>query len=79
MFGWITGFLARSGYLGIASLMLAENVFPPIPSELVMPLAGFTSAQGQLNLGLAVAAGAVGSLLGALFWYFVGRWIGSSG
>ena len=48
MFDWIQGFLAQTGYAGIAVLMLLENVFPPIPSELIMPLAGFaTSAQSS--------------------------------
>lgn len=77
MFDWITGLVERSGYLGILLLMLAENVFPPIPSELIMPLAGFTAAQGQLNILLVVLAGTAGSLLGALVWYYVGRWLGA--
>ena len=76
MFDWITGFVERSGYFGIALLMFAENVFPPIPSELVMPLAGFAAARGDLDLALVVLAGAAGSLLGATLWYFVGRRVG---
>jgi membrane protein DedA with SNARE-associated domain len=76
MFDWITGFVGRSGYIGIALLMLLENVFPPIPSELIMPLAGYTAAQGQLNIVGVVLAGSVGSVSGALFWYCVGRWLG---
>lgn len=77
MFDWITGFVERSGYLGLLFLMLAENVFPPIPSELIMPLAGFTAAQGQLDITLVVIAGTIGSLLGALVWYYIGRWLGA--
>lgn len=77
MFDWITGFVARSGYLGVFLLMLAENVVPPIPSELIMPLAGFTAARGQLGLVAVVAAGTTGSVLGALFWYHVGRRLGA--
>lgn len=76
MFEWITAFIDKSGYLGISLLMLAENVFPPIPSELIMPLAGFVAAKGQLNGTLVVMAGTVGSVLGALLWYYAGRWIG---
>lgn len=76
MFEWITDFVDRAGYLGVFLLMLVENVFPPIPSELIMPLAGFTAAEGKLNVILVVLAGAAGSLLGALFWYYVGRWLG---
>jgi membrane protein DedA with SNARE-associated domain len=77
MFDWITGFVARSSYVGVLLLMLAENVVPPIPSELIMPLAGFTAARGQLSLLLVVVAGTVGPLLGAVLWYYVGRRFGS--
>lgn len=76
MFDWITGIIAAGGYLGIAFLMLAENVFPPIPSELVMPLAGFVAGSGELNLIGVVVAGSAGSLAGAAFWYWVGRRLG---
>ena len=76
MFDWVTGMVEQTGYLGIALLMLAENVFPPIPSELIMPLAGFTAARGDLNIFLVVVAGSTGSLLGAVLWYYVGRWVG---
>jgi membrane protein DedA with SNARE-associated domain len=76
MFDWITGLVEQTGYLGVAFLMLAENVFPPIPSELVMPLAGFTAAQGKLNIAGFVLAGMAGSIAGALLWYYVGRWVG---
>jgi membrane protein DedA with SNARE-associated domain len=76
MFDWITGFVVRSGYAGVFLLMLAENVVPPIPSELIMPLAGFTAARGQLNLVLVILAGTAGSLLGAVLWYVVGKRLG---
>jgi membrane protein DedA with SNARE-associated domain len=74
---WITQAVERSGYFGIFFLMLAENLFPPIPSEVIMPLAGYVSARGQLTFVGVLVAGAAGSLAGALFWYAVGRWIGS--
>ena len=61
------------GYLAIALVMLLENVIPPIPSELVMPLAGFLVQQGKLGLIPAVLAGVVGTVLGAWFWYGIGR------
>ena len=61
------------GYAGIALLMLLENVFPPIPSEVIMPLAGYTAARGDLSLPLVIAAGTVGTWAGATFWYFIGR------
>ena len=77
MLDWITGLVKQSGYLGIALLMFAENLFPPIPSELIMPLAGFTAARGDLNVFLAIMSGAAGSLLGAVFWYYLALWLGS--
>jgi membrane protein DedA with SNARE-associated domain len=77
MFDWISRYLSEGGYVAVALLMFAENLFPPIPSELIMPLAGFTAAQGELDIVLAVTAGAIGSLLGALFWYYLGLWVGS--
>ncbi len=76
MFDWITGLVENGGYLTIAFLMLAENVFPPIPSELIMPLAGFTAARGELSLPLAVLAGSLGSVAGATIWYYVGQLLG---
>ena len=77
MFDWITSLVQQTGYLGIALLMLAENVFPPIPSELIMPLAGFTAARGELSIVWVVVAGTIGSIAGALLWYYIGRWIGA--
>ncbi|MBK3734592.1 DedA family protein [Azospirillum brasilense] len=77
MFEWIADMVEGGGYAGIALLMLLENVFPPIPSELIMPLAGFVAARGDLSLPLVVLAGTVGSVAGALFWYYAGRWLGS--
>lgn len=61
------------GYVAIALVMLLENVVPPIPSEVVMPLAGFLVQQGKLELAPAVLAGLIGTVLGAWFWYGVGR------
>ena len=77
MFDWVTGFIESVGYVGIALLMFAENVFPPIPSELIMPLAGFNSANGEMNIVIAIIAGCIGSLAGAVFWYYIGAWIGT--
>ncbi|WP_119155967.1 DedA family protein [Caldimonas tepidiphila] len=74
---WIIGFISQHGYLGIAALMLLENVFPPIPSELIMPFAGFVAARGELHPAGVVLAGLAGSLAGTLPWYWAGRRIGS--
>lgn len=76
MLEWVTSTVNSFGYLGIASLMLLEAVITPIPSELIMPLAGFTAAQGKLDFASVVVAGTVGSLLGALPWYYIGKRLG---
>lgn len=73
MQNWIVDVVREMGPLGVGLLMFLENVFPPIPSELIMPLAGYLSMQGQMAFGPVVAAGVAGSLAGALFWYRVGR------
>ncbi|KQT13053.1 DedA family protein [Ramlibacter sp. Leaf400] len=76
---WIISVIERTGYLGIALLMMLENVFPPIPSELVLPFAGYVAASGKLQpVGVLVAA-VTGSLLGALPWYWLGRKLGHGG
>jgi membrane protein DedA with SNARE-associated domain/uncharacterized membrane protein YkvA (DUF1232 family) len=76
VFDWITGAVSEGGYPGIVLMMFAENIFPPIPSELIMPLAGFVAARGELNPVLVVLAGTLGSVLGALPWYYAGMWLG---
>lgn len=63
------------GYGVIALVMLLENVFPPIPSEVVMPYGGYLVHQGRLELLPTVLAGLVGTVLGAWFWYGIGRLI----
>ena len=76
MASWIESIVQTMGVLGIAFLMFLENVFPPIPSELIMPLAGYRASQGDANIVLIIVAGTIGSLAGGLFWYGIGRWIG---
>lgn len=73
---WIINTMESLGYWGIGLLMFAENLFPPIPSELIMPLAGFTASQGKMNFTLAVLAGVVGTILGAIPWYYAGKLVG---
>ena len=72
MSDWVLAIMAKFGYLGIIFAMFAENVFPPIPSEVIMPAAGFAASQGNLNLLLVIAAGTLGSVLGALPLYYLG-------
>ena len=69
---WVLAIMAKFGYLGIIFAMFAENVFPPIPSEVIMPAAGFAVARGDLNLLLVIVAGTLGSVLGALPLYYYG-------
>lgn len=65
----------QTGYAGIAVLMLLENVFPPIPSELIMPASGFTGVSSHLNIEMVLVAGTTGSVGGAVFWYSIGQWL----
>lgn len=76
MFEMIVDVVSRAGYAGVFLLMLLENIFPPIPSELIMPLAGFVAAKGELNIYGVVVAGTAGSVAGALPWYYAGAWLG---
>lgn len=73
---WITDLINSAGYAGLTLLMFLENLFPPIPSELIMPLAGYLAGQEKLTLAGAIIAGTLGSVLGALPFYLVGRLIG---
>tara|TARA_Y100001968_G_scaffold212345_1_gene195444 strand:- start:11984 stop:12643 length:660 start_codon:yes stop_codon:yes gene_type:complete len=61
------------GYIAILVAMFLENLFPPIPSELIMPLAGFYVHQGQLDFFPVVLAGLIGTVVGAFPWYGLGR------
>jgi membrane protein DedA with SNARE-associated domain len=73
---WIFSIVDRLGSLGVGLLILLENLIPPIPSEVVLPLAGFRASTGTLNVvGVWVAATA-GAVLGALLLYGLGAWLG---
>lgn len=76
MFQWITAQITAFGYVGVFFLMFLENVFPPIPSEVIMPLAGFVAHQGQLHIAGVIGAGTLGALAGAWIWYEIGRSLG---
>lgn len=76
MFEWTLAIIEGGGYVGIFLLMVLENIFPPIPSELVIPLAGFAAAKGDLSLVGVVVATTLGGIVGALPWYFLGRLYG---
>ncbi|ESK57532.1 DedA family protein [Acinetobacter tjernbergiae] len=70
---WVLSIMEKLGYLGIAFLMFLDNVFPPIPSEIIMPSAGYTAAKGELSLIGVIIAGSIGSLLAAALLYWMGR------
>ena len=72
MQNWVLDVVGELGVFGIAVLMFAENLFPPLPSEVIMPLAGYLSTRDQLSFGGAVLAGSLGSLAGAMVWYWLG-------
>ena len=76
MSAFITDTITQLGYLGIVLLMLLEAVFPPIPSELIIPFAGFAAGEGRLSYFGVVAAATAGSMLGAIPWYLAGRLFG---
>jgi len=76
----IVGIAARLiedlGLLGVAVFTFAETVFPPIPSEVILPLAGFSAQQGSMNIALVIVAATAGAYLGALFLYWLGAKLG---
>ncbi len=80
MFGdlgrWAADVLGAYGSLELAALMLAENLFPPIPSEAILPLTGFLVGRGDLAFLPALVVATSGSLLGAFAPYALGRWGG---
>ena len=79
MTDFIVELIARGGYLGIVFLMALENVFPPIPSEVIMGLGGMAVGRGHMTLGWLIAAGTLGTVIGNYFWYAVGRKFGYQG
>ncbi len=73
---WIFDLIERGGYAVIFLLMLLETVFPPIPSEVIMPVAGIAAATGALSLGGVIVAGTAGAMAGNLLWYLLAKAIG---
>ena len=69
---WIMGVISSLGYTGIILLMAIESANIPLPSEIIMPFAGFLVSEGQMNLWLAGLAGAIGCALGSALSYWVG-------
>lgn len=73
MIDTISHTIAQFGYLGIFLIMFIETIFPPIPSELVLPFAGYAAYRGELSVAGVVIAGTMGSLAGAGCFYVLGR------
>lgn len=73
---WAVAVMERLGSIGAGLLVLIENLFPPIPSEVVLPLAGFAASRGDINLLAAILCTTAGSVIGAAILYWLGRGIG---
>ena len=76
MASWVFSIVDRLGGIGVGLLIFLENLIPPIPSEAILPLAGFRARTGALNVWVAWPAATLGSVLGALVLYGLGRWLG---
>ncbi|ATO16655.1 DedA family protein [Micromonospora sp. WMMA2032] len=74
--GWVASVIDSFGAVGVALLVALESIIPPIPSEIVLAMAGYLSAEGRFNVLLIVLAATVGSLLGALVLYWLGAALG---
>lgn len=75
--GWVLDVIEALGAVGVGLLVALESVFPPIPSEVVLPLAGFLAGQGRMSFAAVVAAATAGSLAGALVLYWLGAALGT--
>lgn len=73
---WVQNVMDTLGYAGILLLMIVENLFPPIPSEVILPSAGFAASRGSLNVAIVVIVATIGSVLGTLPLYYIGRAFG---
>jgi membrane protein DedA with SNARE-associated domain len=73
---WIIRMIEQARYLGVFFLMLLETMFPPIPSEVIMPVAGVAAARGAMSLWGVIASGTAGAMVGNFFWYLLARVIG---
>jgi len=73
---WIVNAVSALGYWGIIAMMFLESSFFPFPSEVVMPPAGYLASQGRMSFTWVITCGILGSLLGALFNYYLALWLG---
>lgn len=70
---WITDFMEQFGYIGIFLMMALENIFPPIPSEVILPFGGFMTTYTSLTVPGVIVAATAGSIVGAIVLYGIGR------
>jgi membrane protein DedA with SNARE-associated domain len=75
---WIIHFMEQYGYFGIAWLIFLENVFPPIPSEIILTFGGFMTTKTDLSFVGVVITSTIGSVIGAIALYGIGIWIGEN-
>lgn len=75
---WATDVIEAAGYAGVGALVALANVLPPVPVEVILPLAGFVTGDGRLLFPGVVVAATVGSVVGALVLYGLGRWLGEA-
>jgi len=73
---WVEQIISSMGYIGLYLVMFLENVFPPIPSEVVLPLAGSLTLTGRFSIFWITIIGMLGSLTGAFLFYGLGKWLG---
>lgn len=74
--GWVVDVIERIGAPGVGALVALETAFPPIPSEVILPFAGFSAAQGEVNVVAAWVAATIGALVGAWVLYGIGMAVG---
>jgi len=74
---WIIRLVADTGYVGVFLLMLLETVFPPVPSEVIMTVAGVSAQRGNFSFAGVVASGTAGAMVGNYFWFLLARAYGT--
>jgi membrane protein DedA with SNARE-associated domain len=74
--GFVVDVVDALGPVGVGALVALENLFPPIPSEVVLPVAGYLASRGEMSLVFAIVAATVGSLVGAVILYAAGALVG---
>src|SRR5207302_9049426 len=74
LFAWITGIISAMGYGGIVLLMGIESACIPLPSEMIMPFAGYLVSTGRFSLFGIALAGAIGCVVGSIAGYYAGKY-----